>query len=107
MDRVLVGIAHRDAGDIPAAEFPRHFQEEHVQHSNALHGVTGKGASYLVRPVAACERLDSSLRECGKIKDDIVDPKNNSIQTPDGQVSHYFQICCSDSTVDVDEARNA
>ena len=38
--------------DIPAAEFPKHFQEEHVRHSNALHGVTSKGASYLVGPIA-------------------------------------------------------
>ena len=29
--------------DIPASEFPEHFQEEHVRHSNALHGVTSKG----------------------------------------------------------------
>ena len=39
--------------DIPVAEFERHFDEEHVAHSNALHGVQ-KGAPepYLVGPIA-------------------------------------------------------
>jgi coenzyme F420-reducing hydrogenase alpha subunit len=38
--------------DIVPSEFPLHFREEHVQHSNALHGMTTKGHSYLVGPVA-------------------------------------------------------
>jgi len=39
--------------DIPVAAFERHFDEEHVAHSNALHGVMmGDAGPYLVGPVA-------------------------------------------------------
>jgi coenzyme F420-reducing hydrogenase alpha subunit len=38
--------------DIAVNEFPQHFLEEHVAHSNALHGKMQDGAAYLVGPVA-------------------------------------------------------
>lgn len=39
--------------DIPVSAFEEHFAEEHVAHSNALHGVmTGSGKPYLVGPLA-------------------------------------------------------
>jgi sulfhydrogenase subunit alpha len=39
--------------DIPVEEFERHFDEEHVQHSNALLGVhRASGQPYLVGPIA-------------------------------------------------------
>ena len=39
--------------DIPLPEFLDHFEEKHVAHSNALHGVEkGTGAAYLVGPIA-------------------------------------------------------
>ncbi|HFQ15896.1 MAG TPA: Ni/Fe hydrogenase subunit alpha [Rhodobacteraceae bacterium] len=38
--------------DIPVSEFEQHFDEEHVAHSNALHGVAATGEPYLVGPIA-------------------------------------------------------
>jgi len=39
--------------DIPVAQFEDHFDEEHVEHSNALHGVMTDGtSSYLTGPIA-------------------------------------------------------
>ncbi len=38
--------------DIPVAAFPDHFFEEHVAHSNALHGRMRDGSPYLVGPIA-------------------------------------------------------
>ncbi len=38
--------------DIPVSEFENHFGEEHVAHSNALHGASDTGAPYLVGPIA-------------------------------------------------------
>jgi coenzyme F420-reducing hydrogenase alpha subunit len=38
--------------DIAADDFLKHFQEDHVRHSNALLGGTRKGEAYLVGPVA-------------------------------------------------------
>ncbi|MCW9033730.1 MAG: Ni/Fe hydrogenase subunit alpha [Rhodospirillales bacterium] len=39
--------------DIPISEFENHFDEEHVAHSNALHGVMGDGSKpYLTGPIA-------------------------------------------------------
>lgn len=38
--------------DIPVAAFFEHFEEEHVQRSNALQGVTRSGEAYLVGPLA-------------------------------------------------------
>ncbi|MFC1672723.1 Ni/Fe hydrogenase subunit alpha, partial [Pseudomonadota bacterium] len=38
--------------DIEISEFPRHFGEEHVAHSNALHSMTRDGEPYLVGPLA-------------------------------------------------------
>ncbi|PLX42623.1 MAG: Ni/Fe hydrogenase subunit alpha [Hyphomicrobiales bacterium] len=38
---------------IPVAEFEEHFDEEHVEHSNALHGVMkGESQPYLTGPIA-------------------------------------------------------
>lgn len=53
--------------DIAVAEFPNHFYEEHVAHSNALHGRTSDGAPYLVGPIARYnnnfEQLTPTARE--------------------------------------------
>ncbi len=38
--------------DISAGEYESHFEEEHVQHSNALHSVKKGGGSYFVGPMA-------------------------------------------------------
>ena len=38
--------------DIPVAEYERHFVEEHVEWSNALHSRTTAGGNYLVGPLA-------------------------------------------------------
>jgi coenzyme F420-reducing hydrogenase alpha subunit len=38
--------------DIPVSDFLRHFQEEHVRHSNALHAATREGKPYMVGPLA-------------------------------------------------------
>jgi len=38
--------------DIDVSEFPDHFVEEHVAHSNALHGMSKTGEAYLVGPLA-------------------------------------------------------
>ncbi len=39
--------------DISIAEFEQHFDEEHVEHSNALHGVAeATGGAYLTGPIA-------------------------------------------------------
>ncbi|OHC74630.1 MAG: dehydrogenase [Rhodospirillales bacterium RIFCSPLOWO2_12_FULL_58_28] len=38
--------------DIPVRGFLEHFDEEHVRHSNALHGMMRDGAAYLVGPLA-------------------------------------------------------
>jgi len=38
--------------DIAVSEFGAHFHEEHVRHSNALHGMTAAGEAYLVGPLA-------------------------------------------------------
>lgn len=38
--------------DITAREYEKHFEEEHVAHSNALHSVKKGGGSYFVGPMA-------------------------------------------------------
>ncbi|MHC4695476.1 MAG: Ni/Fe hydrogenase subunit alpha [Planctomycetota bacterium] len=38
--------------DIPVSAFREHFEEQHVQHSNALHGRLKGGRHYLVGPLA-------------------------------------------------------
>lgn len=56
--------------DIAPSEFPQHFREEHVQHSNALHGLTTKGHPYLVGPIARynnnADQLTPLAREAAK-----------------------------------------
>lgn len=52
--------------DIDAAEFEAHFTEEHVEHSNALHGrLAGQGA-YLVGPAARYALNHDSLSPLAK-----------------------------------------
>ena len=50
--------------DIAVEEFPDHFLEEHVAHSNALHGKTKDGAAYLVGPVA---RYNNNFDQLSKL----------------------------------------
>jgi len=38
--------------DIPVSDYPRHFHEVHVAHSNALHGVLTEGGAFLCGPMA-------------------------------------------------------
>lgn len=47
--------------DIAPSEFPEHFREEHVPHATALHGLTSKGAPYLVGPIARYNNNHSQL----------------------------------------------
>lgn len=53
--------------DIPVAEFEQHFDEEHVAHSNALHGVQkATNEPYLVGPVARYNNNFDQLSELAK-----------------------------------------
>jgi len=45
-------------------EFPDHFLDEHVAHSNALHGMTKDGGAYLVGPVA---RYNNNFAQLSKL----------------------------------------
>lgn len=50
--------------DIPIEEFPEHFDEEHVAHSNALHGVRkADDVPYLVGPIARFNNNFDQLSE--------------------------------------------
>lgn len=50
--------------DIGVSEFPDHFEEEHVAHSNALHGKTKTGEAYLVGPLA---RYNNNFNQLSKM----------------------------------------
>jgi len=50
--------------DIAVSGFPDHFLEEHVAHSNALHGMTKEGAPYLVGPLA---RYNNNFDQLSKL----------------------------------------
>ncbi len=53
--------------DIPVEEFERHFDEEHVQHSNALLGVhRASGQPYLVGPIARYNNNFEQLSELAR-----------------------------------------
>ena len=52
--------------DIAVAEFPNHFFEEHVAHSNALHGRLRDGSAYLVGPIARYNNNFSQLSSAAK-----------------------------------------
>lgn len=53
--------------DIAVAEFEDHFAEEHVAHSNALHGMTkGDRAPYLVGPLARYNNNFTQLSDATK-----------------------------------------
>ena len=52
--------------DIAVADFARHFEEEHVEHSNALHGMTRDGAPYLVGPIARYNNNHGQLSDLAK-----------------------------------------
>ena len=60
--------------DIPLSAFSEHFEEDHVAHSNALHGIARDGSGpYLVGPIARynnnfdqlSDSAKSLARECG------------------------------------------
>ena len=53
--------------DIPVQDFPEHFLEEHVEHSNALHGVMKGEESYLVGPLA---RYNNNFEQLSKLSQD-------------------------------------
>lgn len=53
--------------DIPISEFESHFDEEHVAHSNALHGVMGEGSMpYLTGPIARYNNNFDQLTKLAK-----------------------------------------
>jgi sulfhydrogenase subunit alpha len=52
--------------DIPVREFLNHFDEEHVAHSNALHGRTQDGEPYLVGPLARYNNNSAQLSALAK-----------------------------------------
>jgi sulfhydrogenase subunit alpha len=57
--------------DIPVAAFEEHFDEAHVAHSNALHGVARDGSGpYLVGPIARYnnnfEQLSQLAQDCAR-----------------------------------------
>ena len=59
--------------DVPVTEFREHFEEFHVEHSNALHGRLKGGRTYLVGPLARLnlnwdrypEKIKALAREVG------------------------------------------
>ena len=52
--------------DIQVRDFPDHFVEEHVEHSNALQGFTTEGAPYLTGPNARYSNNFSQLSDRAK-----------------------------------------
>ena len=52
--------------DVPVGDFFGHFQEEHVAHSNALHGMTATGDPYLVGPLARYSNNFAQLSDLAK-----------------------------------------
>jgi len=58
------GIVSNRGLDITVSEFPNHFLEEHVAHSNALHGMTKDGGAYLVGPLA---RYNNNFAQLSKL----------------------------------------
>ncbi len=52
--------------DIPVDDFLGHFQEEHVRHSTALHGLTRKGEPYMVGPMARYANNYDQLSDLAK-----------------------------------------
>ena len=50
--------------DIPVSAFPEHFTEDHVRHSNALHGSMVGGEHYLVGPNA---RYNNNFAQLSKL----------------------------------------
>ena len=52
--------------DIAVSEFADHFLEEHVEHSNALHGMTRDGKAYLVGPLARYNNNFAQLSDLAK-----------------------------------------
>ena len=63
-------LASSSGLDIGPAEYPRHFVEEHVAHSTALHAHTSDGRTYLVGPLARYalnqDRLSPLAREAAR-----------------------------------------
>lgn len=51
---------------IPVGDFLDHFEEEHVKHSNALHGVARDGKPYLVGPLARYNNNHGQLSKLAK-----------------------------------------
>ena len=65
------GRIRSDAGlDIPVADYDEHFEEEHVERSNALHSHLREGGTYLCGPLARYtlnhEQLSPLAREAAK-----------------------------------------
>jgi len=58
------GIVSNRGLDITVSEFPNQFLEEHVAHSNALHGMTKDGGAYLVGPLA---RYNNNFAQLSKL----------------------------------------
>ncbi len=78
-DYTTVSLSHPDAyaidaGDIvsnrglhiPVSAFGEHFSEEHVAHSNALHGRAADGEPYLVGPIARYNNNFDKLSDLAK-----------------------------------------
>jgi len=58
------GIISNRGLDIGVSSFADHFLEEHVAHSNALHGMTKDGGAYLVGPLA---RYNNNFAQLSKL----------------------------------------
>lgn len=52
--------------NIPVRDFPDHFTEQHIEHSNALHGFTEDGAPYLTGPNARYNNNYAQLSDLAK-----------------------------------------
>ena len=71
-DYTSVSMRHPDEyaiteGNIISSEFESHFDEEHVAHSNALHGVMGEGSMpYLTGPIARYNNNFDQLTKLAK-----------------------------------------
>ena len=96
------GIMHGDIWSsrgtrIPVSEYETHYIEEHVRRSNALHGHTVDGGTYLVGPLARLNlnqaqlfpEAKGSLRE-NKIKLPILNPYKGLIARA-VELVHFFE----------------
>jgi sulfhydrogenase subunit alpha len=82
---------------IPVSDFETHYIEEHVRHSNALHGHTADGGSYMVGPLARINLNHEQLSPRAKLalkENQIVLPIRNPYKSLIArmiELVHYYE----------------